>query len=161
MELPARLELLHGKWGFEALALIYKKLQDFRGYQEFVKVLKLPAVDYFLPRQGIIVEFDESQHFTMPRLITLSNYPNGLKLGFDCQKWIRIADQLNKRDNDPPYRDEQRAWYDTLRDFAPMILGYKTIVRLYAGDQVWCRLDPDDPEAVKSFQSQYFGKFLC
>ena len=40
-------------------------------------------------------------------------------------------------------RDEQRAWYDTLRDLVPSIMGLQPTVRLYASDQVWCSLDPD------------------
>lgn len=160
LKLPARLKSLKGKWGYETLALIYQELGDFRGYREFVKVDNLPAVDYFLPKQGIIVEFDELQHFTRPRLITLSSYPDGLKLGFDRNKWIKLAIQLNKRDNDPPFRDEQRAWYDTLRDFAPMILGYKPTVRLFASEQVWCQLNPDQPSVLENFQSRYFNQFL-
>ena len=43
-------------------------------------------------------------------------------------------------------RDEQRAWYDTLRDLVPSIKGLRPTVRLYARDRAWCSLDPDSKE---------------
>jgi len=94
---------------------------------------KLPNVDFFVPNPGFIVEFDESQHFTKPREKALSNYPDTLNLGFDRSKWNNLWIGLNKKDKDTPYRDEQRALYDTLRDFAPIMLDLKPTIRLFAG----------------------------
>jgi len=98
------------------------------------------------------VEFDESQHFTNPRKITIEKYPADLGLGFSREKWIKLCEEINARDNNPPYRDEQRAWYDTLRDFLPAILGLKPTVRLFAKDFVWCSLNPEDPRDVGKFR---------
>lgn len=133
---------------------IYKILQNHRGFGELVKAKTLPNCDFFVSESGFIVEFDESQHFTLPRRIALENYPSELELGFSREKWITLCENINARDNDPPYRDEQRAWYDTLRDFLPAIKGLKPTIRLFAEDFAWCSLDPtriSDIERFKKF----------
>ena len=48
----------------------------------------------------------------------------------------------------PPYRDEQRAWYDALRDLLPSLEDLQATVRLYARDLTWCSLDPDNTTAT-------------
>ena len=132
---------------------IYEALQDNRGFKDFVKAETLPPCDYYIPNPGFILEFDESQHFTKPREIALSRYPEELRLGFDRNRWKNLCEKLNRRDNDPPYRDEQRAWYDTLRDFLPEYRGLKPTVRLFAKDFEWCSLDHNDPSDVSRFKS--------
>jgi hypothetical protein len=99
-------------------------------------------MDFYVPREGLIVEFDESQHFTMPRAVALEMYPATVReaLGFDTVRWVALCRTLNKRDPSPIDRDEQRAWLDTLRDFAPLILGRGRTVRLFARDNVWCEM---------------------
>jgi hypothetical protein len=136
----------------EPLQRVFESLQKHRGHEEFVRARKLPNVDFFVPSLGLILEFDESQHFTAPREITLCNYPDQIELGFDRNRWIRLCQKLHRRDNDPPYRDEQRAWYDTIRDFAPHILGLKPTVRLFAEDMVWCSLNPDSTDDTNTFK---------
>lgn len=137
---------------YHKLKEIYETLQNHRGFKEFVKAKTLPNCDFFIPNPGFIIEFDESQHFTFPRKITLEKYPENLELGFSREKWIKLCEEINTKDNNPPYRDEQRAWYDTLRDFLPVILGLKPTVRLFAKDFVWCRLEPDNPRDVEKFR---------
>lgn len=131
---------------------IHEALQNHRGFGEFVKATTLPNCDFFIPSPGFIVEFDESQHFTLPRRIALETYSNELELGFNRGKWIALCEKINARDNFPPYRDEQRAWYDTLRDFLPVVKGLKPTVRLFAGDFVWCSLNPHDASDVAVFR---------
>ncbi len=137
---------------YEPLQTVFESLQKHRGHEEFVRARKLPNVDFFIPSHGLILEFDESQHFTTPRETTLCNYPDQIELGFDRDRWIRLCRKLQKRDNDPPYRDEQRAWYDTMRDFAPHILGLNPTVRLFAADMAWCSLNPDSVEDTNRFK---------
>jgi len=131
---------------------IYEALQNHRGFREFVKATTLPNCDFFIPNPGFVVEFDESQHFTLPRRIALETYPKELELGFNRGKWIALCEKINARDNSPPYRDEQRAWYDTLRDFLPVVKGLKPTVRLFAEDFVWCSLNPNDVSDVAIFR---------
>ncbi|MDT7878137.1 MAG: hypothetical protein RQ862_06235 [Candidatus Caldarchaeales archaeon] len=131
---------------------IYRALQNYRGYKEFVKAKNIPRSDFFIPDHGFIVEFDESQHFTIPRKITLELYPE-IELGYDKTKWVMLCEKINAKDNHPIYRDEQRAWYDTLRDFLPLIKGLKPTVRVFAWDFVWCNLNPDNPSDLKKIES--------
>jgi hypothetical protein len=143
---------------YRALKNILNLLQDYREFKEFVKAKTLPHCDFFIPNPGFILEFDESQHFTIPRKIALEQYPENLQLGFDKQRWTSLCEEINARDNDPPYRDEQRAWYDTLRDFLPAMIGLKPTIRLFARDSVWCSLNPDDPSDIKKFESILKGE---
>lgn len=147
-----RPENFKGRPYYNELREIYEALQSYRGFKEFVKAKTLPNCDFFIPNPGFIVEFDESQHFTLPRKIALERYPSNLELGFNRERWIRLCEKINAKDNDPPYRDEQRAWYDTLRDFLPAILRLKPTVRLFAKDFVWCSLNPDNPKDVEKFK---------
>jgi len=143
LDLPSNIDGYSGSVFETELETIYTTLQKYRGHDSFVKAKKLPNVDYFVPSPGFIVEFDESQHFSKPREIVLSKYPDSLNLGFNKRKWRNLCVSLNRKDNDPVYRDEQRAWYDTLRDFAPTILKLKPTIRIFASDTVWCSLNPN------------------
>ena len=146
-------EAFQGSPHYKRLKEIYEALQSHRGFKEFVKAKSLPNCDFFIPEPGFILEFDESQHFTLPRKIALKLYPNDLRLGFDREKWISLCQRIDAKDNAPPYRDEQRAWYDTLRDFLPSVAGLQPTVRIFAGDGEWCSLKPDNASDVKRFQS--------
>jgi predicted amidohydrolase len=137
---------------YEQLLKIYIALQDYRGFKEFVKARSLPNCDFFVPNPGIIVEFDESQHFTIPRIISLKKYPKTLKLGFLLTRWIHLGQKIGANDNDPPFRDEQRAWYDTLRDFLPLFVAIRPTVRLYARDFQWCSLNPESVDNLGAFR---------
>lgn len=137
LNIPSELSAYESRPFYNDLRLIYCKLQALRGCNDFVKVKKLSPVDYYVPEPGFIVEVDESQHFTEQRKVTLKSYPEHLRLGFDKSRWITLCASYQRKDNDPPYRDEQRAWYDTLRDFAPLHLGIFPTARIFPGDAVW------------------------
>ena len=128
-------------------------LEGYRGYGvgTFVRTRMLAGCDYWVPDPGFIVEFDESQHFTNLRKLALAVYADGHSLGFAAGRWLELCEQHDARDNDPPFRDEQRAWYDTLRDLVPSTVGLRPTVRLYARDRVWCSLDPDSKEDRSRF----------
>jgi hypothetical protein len=158
--LGTRPEEYAGEVVYPALSRVYSALQQHRGYEDFVRAQHV-AADFFIPYPGFVVEFDESQHFTKPRLIALENYPVAMQVGYSVPRWRELCAALDKHDNDPPYRDEQRAWYDTLRDFLPAIKGYLPTVRLYAGETVWCSLDPEKPGDVARFQKFLEGKRMC
>ena len=80
-------------------------------------------------------------------------YPDDQLLGFSKERWVALCDKHKARDNDPPYRDEQRAWYDTLRDLVPSLEGFRPTVRLYARDFAWCSLNPDSSHDLKRFSA--------
>lgn len=152
LNLSSKLNELEGTCHCISLKKIYTSLQEDRRYKSFVKANHIPNVDFFIPNPGFILEFDESQHFTISRSIALENYPKNLSIGFPRERWIKLCHELNMKDNDPCYRDEQRAWYDTLRDFVPLVLNMKPTVRLFSKDQIWCNLDCDKQEDVDRFK---------
>ena len=129
-----------------ALREVAAALESYRGFgiADFVKKPTLAPCDFWVPDPGFVVEFDESQHFTGPRKLALDVYANEQPLGFSAQRWMALCARHDRKDNDPPYRDEQRAWYDVLRDLVPSTRGLRPTVRLYARDLEWCSLDPND-----------------
>ena len=150
---PARLSGYEGTALHTPLWTIANALKAHRGFasSDFVRAEKLAPVDFWVPDPGFIVEFDESQHFTIPRKMTLAAYPIRSPLGFSRDRWIKLCEQRKAKDNDPPFRDEQRAWYDALRDLVPSLHGLLPTVRLYAGDLAWCALDPKSERDQQRF----------
>jgi len=117
---------------------IIKNLQSHRGHTNFVRRRKLQPCDYYIKSLNCIVEFDESQHFTGPRGLSLSFYPKAIRLGYNKEEWLKRCITLNRHDNHPPDRDEQRAWYDALRDLLPAYFGMNPTVRIWAKEMIWC-----------------------
>ncbi len=139
---PARLDGYRSKSGYDALKRIHAALEQHRGHRDFVRLSNLPRCDAFVPDANMVVEFDESQHFTAARHVALFHYPVNLPLGFDRQEWMSCCDETRASDRDPVFRDEQRAWYDTLRDFLPLTAGLNPTLRIKMGDIAWCSLNP-------------------
>jgi len=139
----------------DVLHRIRAALCDLRGHRDFIKSAVVPPCDYYIPGEKLIVEFDESQHFTRARLIALSLYSADLKYGFSLERWKDLCRRIEAVDDTPIDRDERRAWYDVLRDLVPAVDGFKPTVRVYAGDYQWCSLDAADPR-----DRHTFGGFL-
>ena len=154
---PTRLSSFAGTPIYSTLRDLAAILEKYRGFalKDFVKIESLAACDFWVPEPGFTLEFDERQHFTMPRKLTLHTYPEDLDLGFSRKQWISHCEQHDAKDNDPPFRDEQRAWYDALRDLVPVTKGLQPTVRLYARDMVWCSLDPES-----TIDQQRFATFV-
>lgn len=76
LEIGCRLDAFKNTKLLGVLEPIHTALQNHRGFEHFVKSTKLPRVDFFIPERNLIVEFDESQHFTKTRDIALSLYPD-------------------------------------------------------------------------------------
>ena len=143
-----------------ALRNVAAVLATYRGFSsgDYVRSDVLAPCDFWVPNPGFIVEFDESQHFTSPRKLALCAYADEHLLGFSAQRWIALCDHHDAKDNDPPFRDEQRAWYDTLRDVVPSLKGLQPTVRLYARDLAWCSLDPDIRDDRERFSDVIRGR---
>ena len=79
-------------------------LAKYRGYGigTFVRSNVLEGCDYWVPDLGLIVEFDESQHFTRPRMLALSVYVDTNPLGFSARRWLELCEHHDARDNAPP-----------------------------------------------------------
>ena len=139
----------------EALTEIYEQLVASRGFDDFVRTKNLHACDLFVPSIGSVVETDEYQHFTERRAISLSHYPDWFAVGFDRDQFLQYCRKKNAKDNDPPHRDEQRAWYDTLRDFLPAIIPDEVTsptIRIPLGFHEWCFLDIKNDAHVRAFR---------
>lgn len=137
----AQLEAYKDTSFYTALRKIHNALQEYRGNSNFVRLTNLHRCDLYIPDPGFVVEFDESQHFSEAREIALNHYPNDLKLGFDIEHWKQLCASIQSKDNDPKDRDEQRSWYDTIRDFLPLIKSFQPTVRIHMGSTEWCKYD--------------------
>ena len=115
---------------------IYEKLVLIRGCKYFPTPCYPLACDFFIPSKNLIIEYDERQHFTKQRAKSLAHYPPDLNLGFDKAKWYEACENIKAIDNDPIYRDEQRAFYDSVRDILAARNGM-TLIRLKDGDYDW------------------------
>jgi hypothetical protein len=128
-------------------------LGEWRGHRDFIKSAQMPPCDYFIPDPPFIVEFDENQHFSRARLITLNNYPDNAQSGFSISRWRELCHELDAKDNKPFDRDERRGWYDVLRDWVPQVHGFAPTVRLYAGEFDWCTLDAASTTGTERFMA--------
>ena len=116
-------------------------LGDVRGHRDFIKSTLVPPCDFYVSGPPFILEFDESQHFSRLRLVCLSLYPLDFTAGFPISRWKELCQVIDAQDDEPPDRDERRAWYDTLRDLVPTLHGFQPTVRLYENEYQWCSLD--------------------
>jgi hypothetical protein len=151
LALGSRLEDYKESPAYPVLERIYKALQEYRGHVDFVNTDKLPRCDFFISDPATIVEYDERQHFTKAREISLSLYPEEIRTQFDIGKWKDRCRCIIAEDKSPVYRDEQRAWYDTLRDFAPELLGIQPTIRILDKEKNWCEMDENNETDLMGF----------
>lgn len=102
--------------------------------------------DFIHTSTGVLIEVDESQHFTSFRLQTLEMYPPDVPLGFDkekymqlCQTWQSKSDNYFRAKEARGFgvggRQRQRAYYDALRDLATPAMGRPPLIRVDAADR--------------------------
>jgi len=115
---------------------IYENLAAIRGCKDFSTPCYQLACDFFIHSKNLIIEYDERQHFTEQRAESLAHYPLDLNLGFDKDKWCEACENIKATDNDPEYRDEQRAFYDSVRDILAARNGM-TLIRIKDGGYDW------------------------
>ena len=152
-DIPAPIEVLLKQHDLPLLGRIHNALALLRGHKDFVGREHLPQCDYFVPEPGFVLEFDEAQHFTTARKRTLEFYGAEVPAGFDVSRWIALCERIDAHDDHPIDRDETRAWYDTLRDFLPLLTeGLHPTIRVFADERRWCKLDPDNREGRALFR---------
>lgn len=115
---------------------IVKALSNYRNQNGFQKSHYQLLCDIVLEDHKLIIEYDENQHFSKARQITLENYPDNIKIYYSKDAWIKACDKINAKDNSPIDRDEKRAFYDTVRDIEAFKHEYK-LVRIKHGDIDW------------------------
>ncbi|EQD30508.1 hypothetical protein B1B_18366, partial [mine drainage metagenome] len=124
------------------LGRIFAALTNHRGHAGFATAGRRLVCDIVIPSKRLIIEYDERQHFTAPRAVALRLYPKDTAICFDRAGWIAHCDAIAATDNDPPYRDEQRAFYDSVRDILASANGYR-VARLKHGALDWQTCDAD------------------
>lgn len=115
---------------------IINALQEYRGNINIGKSNYKLRCDFVCESQKIIIEYDERQHFTKARQISLSNYPEDIKLNFNKVSWMNSCESIGAKDNHPHNRDEVRAFYDSVRDIETSKHGYR-LIRIKHGDYDW------------------------
>ncbi len=115
---------------------IIRAISEYRNRVEFLNHHWKPKCDYVIEDKKIIIEYDEKQHFTEARRRALAAYPKDVQFCFSIPQWIEYCAKLNRHDNDPVYRDEQRAYYEAVRDLEAARHGYK-LFRIMEGEFDW------------------------
>jgi len=115
---------------------IVSALLNYRQHEGFKKSNYPLSCDMVIEKHKLIIEYDETQHFSKAREITLDNYPESITLHYSKESWMEACDRINAKDNDPIDRDERRAFYDTVRDIEADRNGYK-LIRIKHGDFNW------------------------
>ena len=87
--------------------------------------------DFFVPGISLAIEFDERQHFTAERAVSLECYGGRLHTGFDTSLWIEKCRTIRAVDPDPIWRDWQRAYRDAVRDIRADANGVKLVRYAY------------------------------
>jgi hypothetical protein len=133
---------------YPCLKKIYVALENHRNGKIIIGRKKLANCDIYIPEEHVIVELDEVRHFTELRAVSLKYYPKELTIAFNKEEYFDFCNQIKAKDDDAkkPYRDEQRAWFDVLRDFLPLIDGkYKPVIRipLFETKRTGLRLDKE------------------
>lgn len=101
-------------------------LSSYRGDYNFAKKNVQLRCDFVCESQKIIIEYDERQHFSEARKISLNSYRQ-IPVLYDRDLWIKACEDISAKDNVPVNRDEGRAYYDSVRDIESHRHGYKLI----------------------------------
>jgi len=112
------------------LPQLHRELVAHRGFETFSSPGRKLRCDLHLPTLNLVVEIDEGQHFTAPRALALGLYDDDVSVAFSVERWVALSRTKDRHDNSPPYRDEQRAYYDAVRDVLVHANGLRPVVRL-------------------------------
>jgi hypothetical protein len=90
--------------------------------------------DIYSPKLNRFIEVDEAQHFSLPRLTRIfENRSAPWAPIYSGYFWNTMHARLlanPRRDLDPPFRDEARAFRDEMRDRLPVLYGLRQTIRL-------------------------------
>ena len=115
---------------------IVSALSNYRQHEGFKKSNDPLSCDLVIEKHKLIIEYDETQHFSKARGITLDHYPSNVQLNYSKESWLEACKRIDAKDNDPIDRDERRAFYDTVRDIEAHRNGY-TLLRIKHGNFNW------------------------
>jgi hypothetical protein len=127
---------------FPTIDRIFTELKGDHKNAQVKRNMPIPFDAYFGGDYNFIIEFDEIQHFSTPRMRTLELYPRNIGLGFNLNQYRRWcgtyrseADQYRRtitpRDfNFDGGRTAQRAFFDAMKDLVPQMNGLRPTVRI-------------------------------
>lgn len=138
----------------ERYSRIVEALHEHRGAQHFYKSGTRLIADFYVEALKLVIEYDERQHFTQPRRITLDHYPSDMAVGFSIPEWQQTCDSTRAVDSGAN-RDETRAFYDTIRDFEITRKGLK-LIRIRHGAVDW--EGPEASAALTALLSPFVGE---
>lgn len=124
---------------------LYHALTLYRGDIAFAKKNVMLRCDFVIEGQKLIIEYDERQHFSEARKVSLESYM-GVPVCFDRNLWMKACDDIGAKDNSPQNRDEIRAYYDSTRDIECYKHGYR-LVRIMHG-----QIDFEKPDASEKLK---------
>ena len=87
---------------------LYDTLSEYRGNTGFAKPNISLRCDFVCESHKLIVEYDERQHFSEARRLSLEAYRD-MPVLFDRELWIKACKDIQAKDNQPYNRDETRA----------------------------------------------------
>jgi len=131
---------------------LYNALFAYRGDTTFARKNTTLRCDFVCEGQKLIIEYDERQHFSEARRVSLESYRE-VDVFFDRELWIKACSDVGAKDNAPANRDEVRAYYDSTRDIACAQNGYR-LVRIMHG-----QIDFESEGAYEELQ-EYLDKVL-
>lgn len=120
----------------ETYQKVIESLINYRGDTHFARKGYKLRCDFVCESQKVIIEYDERQHFTMARKLSLEAYKKEIPLDFDADLWIKACIDIKAKDNNPRNRDEFRAFYDSVRDIEAFRHGYK-LIRIMHSQNDW------------------------
>lgn len=132
----------HFREHFVIMDSLFKQLNGDPAASQLKRTTFLKADAYFGGNCKFMLEFDEFQHFSSARQLTLELYPPALLLNFNSIQWIQFCKQNklkadkyrhNKQTPDfnfPGGRTVQRAYLDCFRDLLPSIHGLRPTLRI-------------------------------
>jgi hypothetical protein len=105
---------------------------------------RMLQLDWLIDESKLVVEIDESQHFTTERLVTLRSYPADAEVAFSVSEYITLCEILRAGSDlyraekpargfqRPGGRRAQRAYFDAVRDLVAPLSGWR-VFRVPAG----------------------------
>lgn len=132
---------------------LYNALSAYRGDCSFAKKNVSLRCDFVCESKKLIIEYDERQHFTEARRISLEAYRE-IDVLYDRSMWIKACSDICAKDNSPVNRDEIRAYYDSTRDIECSRNGYK-LIRIMHGQIDF------EAEDAKEKLAKYMDTFIA
>lgn len=132
--------------GAPALQQMFRRMKGLDPVLASCRLVKpYPAVLVHMAT-ATIVELDGMLHFSSARLLTLDLYPGEVPLGYDMKQYKAMCREYAPKTDKWRYGlasktfgfhglQNERAYYDAVRDIASWVMGFPPIVRIPAIDE--------------------------